>query len=77
MKTQLGHKECVPFYAENESAERLFSEGLFNLYPPVLKEYLSVNGHDVSVQAIQVFDGTTDTQDYPVEQYAVILKLGI
>ncbi len=55
--------------------ERLFNEDLLSLYTPVLKEYLSANGYEVCVQAIQVFGGAGYTQDYPVEQYARDAKI--
>ena len=55
--------------------ERSFNEDLLSLYTPVLKEYLSVNGYETCVQAIQVFGGAGYTQDYPVEQYARDAKI--
>ena len=56
-------------------AERQLNEDLFSLYTPVLKEYLAVKGHDVCIQAIQVFGGAGYTRDYPVEQYARDTKI--
>jgi alkylation response protein AidB-like acyl-CoA dehydrogenase len=59
----------------DSEAERQLNEDLFSLYTPVLKEYLALKGHDVCIQAIQVFGGAGYTKDYPVEQYARDAKI--
>ena len=59
----------------DSEAERQLNEDLLSLYTPVLKEYLAVKGHDVCIQAIQVFGGAGYTRDYPVEQYARDAKI--
>jgi len=61
-------------HAESEE-ERQFNEDLFSLYTPILKDYLAVKGHDVCIQAMQVFGGAGYTRDYPVEQYARDCKI--
>ncbi len=59
-----------------ESAEeRERHNDLFELLTPLIKDYLSVHGHEVCIQAIQVFGGAGYTQDYPVEQYARDCKI--
>ncbi len=49
--------------------------GLFELLTPLIKEYLAVRGHEVCIQAMQVYGGAGYTQDYPVEQYARDCKI--
>ncbi len=60
--------------AEDEKIREKFS-GLFELLTPLIKEYLAVKGHDVCVQAMQVYGGAGYTQDYPVEQYTRDCKI--
>lgn len=55
--------------------EREFHDDLFSLFTPIIKEYLAVKGHDVCIQAIQVYGGAGYTRDYPVEQYARDCKI--
>lgn len=55
--------------------ERAFLDDLFSLFTPIIKEYLAVKGHDVCIQAMQVYGGAGYTQDYPVEQYARDCKI--
>jgi len=55
--------------------EREFFDGLYDFLTPVIKDYLSVHGHEVCVQAIQVYGGAGYTKDYPVEQYARDCKI--
>ena len=43
---------------------------------PSIKDYLAVKGHEVCVQAIQVYGGAGYCQDFPVEQYARDCKIG-
>jgi hypothetical protein len=42
---------------------------------PLIKDYLGVRGHEVCIQAIQVFGGAGYTKDYLVEQYARDCKI--
>lgn len=62
------------FILEDEKEREKFS-GIFELLTPLIKEYLSVKGHDVCIQAMQVYGGAGYTQDYPVEQYARDCKI--
>jgi hypothetical protein len=56
-----------------EEQERF--EDLFSMLTPIVKDYMAVKGHDVCVQAIQVFGGAGYTKDYLVEQYARDCKI--
>ena len=49
---------------------------LFDMLTPSIKDYLAVRGHEVCIQAIQVYGGAGYCQDYPVEQYARDCKIG-
>jgi len=49
---------------------------LYDMLTPSIKDYLAVKGHEVCVQAIQVYGGAGYCQDYPVEQYARDCKIG-
>ncbi len=49
---------------------------LFDMLTPSIKDYLSVKGHEVCIQAIQVYGGAGYCQDFPVEQYARDCKIG-
>ncbi len=69
--TTIGMKEKL---GETEE-DRSFHGDLFGLFTPIIKDYLSVKGHDVCIQAIQVYGGAGYTQDYPVEQYARDCKI--
>ncbi|MFP4257035.1 MAG: acyl-CoA dehydrogenase [Desulfobacterales bacterium] len=60
--------------AETEE-ERQFSSEIYDLLTPVIKDYLSVHGYNVCIQAIQVFGGAGYCKDYPVEQYARDCKI--
>ncbi len=42
---------------------------------PIVKDYMAVKGHEVCIQAIQVFGGAGYTRDYLVEQYARDCKI--
>jgi len=55
--------------------EKKFNSGIFELLTPIIKEYLSVNGHNICIQAMQVFGGAGYTREYPVEQYARDCKI--
>jgi alkylation response protein AidB-like acyl-CoA dehydrogenase len=48
---------------------------LFSMLTPVVKDYMAVRGHEVCIQAIQVFGGAGYTKDYLVEQYARDCKI--
>jgi alkylation response protein AidB-like acyl-CoA dehydrogenase len=48
---------------------------LFSMLTPIVKDYMAVKGHEVCIQAIQVFGGAGYTRDYPVEQYARDCKI--
>jgi alkylation response protein AidB-like acyl-CoA dehydrogenase len=61
-------------FSKNEE-ERDLNDGLFELLTPLVKDYLSVHGHEVCIQAIQVYGGAGYTSDYPVEQYARDCKI--
>ena len=50
-------------------------DNLFSMLTPIVKDYLAVKGHDICIQALQVFGGAGYTQDYLVEQYARDCKI--
>ena len=56
-----------------EEQERF--EDLFSMLTPIVKDYMAVKGHEVCIQAIQVFGGAGYTKDYLVEQYARDCKI--
>ena len=59
-----------------ESAEKREKFGdLFSMLTPIVKDYMAVKGHEVCIQAIQVFGGAGYTKDYLVEQYARDCKI--
>ncbi|MBS3808536.1 MAG: acyl-CoA dehydrogenase [Desulfobacterales bacterium] len=60
--------------AESEE-EREFYGDIYDLLTPVIKDYLAVHGHEVCIQAIQVYGGAGYCKDYPVEQYARDCKI--
>ncbi len=55
--------------------ERQFLDDMFSLFTPVIKDYLAVRGHEVCIQAMQVFGGAGYTRDYLPEQYARDCKI--
>ncbi len=55
--------------------ERELNLDLYELLTPVIKDYHAVQGHEVCIQAIQVFGGPGYSKDYPVEQYARDCKI--
>jgi alkylation response protein AidB-like acyl-CoA dehydrogenase len=59
----------------DDEKERRLYEDLFGMLTPIIKDYLGVHGHEVCVQAIQVFGGAGYTKDYLVEQYARDCKI--
>ncbi len=59
-----------------ETAEDRERHGdLFSMLTPVVKDYMAVKGHEVYIQAIQLFGGAGYTKDYLVEQYARDCKI--
>jgi len=60
---------------EKTAEERECYADLFELLTPFAKDYLSVKGYEVCVQAIQVHGGVGYTKDYLVEQYARDCKI--
>jgi len=48
---------------------------LFSMLTPIVKDYMAVKGHEVCIQAIQVYGGAGYTRDYLVEQYARDCKI--
>ena len=60
--------------AGSAEERELYSE-MFELLTPSIKDYLAVRGHEVCIQAIQVFGGAGYTKDYLVEQYARDCKI--
>jgi alkylation response protein AidB-like acyl-CoA dehydrogenase len=61
-------------FSKDEEERRLY-EDLYSLLTPMIKDYLGVHGHEVCIQAIQVFGGAGYTKDYLVEQYARDCKI--
>ena len=61
-------------FAETEE-ERTRYNDMFELITPLIKDYLSVHGHEVCIQAMQVYGGAGYCKDYPVEQYARDCKI--
>ncbi|MEW6666417.1 MAG: acyl-CoA dehydrogenase [Thermodesulfobacteriota bacterium] len=59
----------------SEERERRLHEDLFGILTPLVKDYIGTRGHEVCIQAIQVFGGAGYTKDYPVEQYARDCKI--
>jgi alkylation response protein AidB-like acyl-CoA dehydrogenase len=55
--------------------EKEFNENIYSMLTPIVKDYLAVKGHEVCIQAIQVFGGAGYTKDYAVEQYARDCKI--
>jgi len=54
---------------ETEEERERFAD-LFDMLTPSIKDYLAVRGHEVCIQAIQLYGGAGYCQDYLVEQYA-------
>src|SRR5210317_984845 len=69
--TRSGSQALITDSAEEQ--ERF--EDLFSMLTPIVKDYLAVKGHEVCIQAIQVFGGAGYTRDYLVEQYARDCKI--
>lgn len=55
--------------------ERQTCGDIFNMLSPIIKEYLAFRGHEVCIQAMQVYGGPGYCRDYPVEQYARDCKI--
>ncbi len=67
---------CASQALITDSAEEQEKFGdLFSMLTPIVKDYLAVKGHEVCIQAIQVFGGAGYTRDYLVEQYARDCKI--
>ncbi|MBU1171488.1 MAG: acyl-CoA dehydrogenase [Proteobacteria bacterium] len=62
-------------HVSGDEKEKEKYNGIFELLTPIIKEYLAVKGHDICIQAMQVYGGAGYTQDYPVEQYARDCKI--
>jgi alkylation response protein AidB-like acyl-CoA dehydrogenase len=60
--------------AEKEE-DRERQTDLFSMLTPVVKEYMAKRGHEVCIQAIQIFGGAGYSKDYLVEQYARDCKI--
>lgn len=60
--------------AESEE-DREKNNDMFELLTPLIKDYLSVHGHEVCIQAMQVYGGAGYCKDFPVEQYARDCKI--
>ena len=60
--------------SESEEDREKFND-MFELLTPLIKDYLSVHGHEVCVQAMQVYGGAGYCKDFPVEQYARDCKI--
>lgn len=77
MRSFLHYAALCEFQTQHAGSEeeRTFFKDLFELLTPVVKDYLSIRGFEVCVQAIQVFGGAGYTSDYPVEQYARDCKI--
>ena len=60
--------------AESEE-EREFNENFYQMLTPVVKDYMGAKGHDVCIQAIQIYGGAGYSKDYLVEQYARDCKI--
>jgi alkylation response protein AidB-like acyl-CoA dehydrogenase len=60
--------------AEKEEDRARYTD-LFSMLTPVVKDYMAIRGHEVCIQAIQVFGGAGYTKDYLVEQYARDCKI--
>ena len=67
---------CASQALITDSAEEQEKFGdLFSMLTPIVKDYMAVKGHEVCIQAIQVFGGAGYTRDYLVEQYARDCKI--
>ena len=69
--TRCGSQALITDSAEEQEK---YSD-LFSMLTPIVKDYLAVKGHEVCIQAIQVFGGAGYTRDYLVEQYARDCKI--
>jgi alkylation response protein AidB-like acyl-CoA dehydrogenase len=69
--TRCGSQALITDSAEKQEK---YSD-LFSMLTPIVKDYLAVKGHEVCIQAIQVFGGAGYTRDYLVEQYARDCKI--
>jgi alkylation response protein AidB-like acyl-CoA dehydrogenase len=68
--------DCRTKVETAETAEEREACGdIFTMLSPIIKDYLAVKGHEVCIQAIQVFGGAGYTKDYLPEQYARDCKI--
>ena len=84
MKSYVDGMRSFFYYMSRQATTALNSEktsesersgDLFSMLTPIVKDYMAVKGHEVCVQAIQVFGGAGYTRDYLVEQYARDCKI--
>ena len=61
-------------FGESEEEQTRYLD-MYELLTPLIKDYLSVHGHEVCIQAMQVYGGAGYCKDYPVEQYARDCKI--
>ncbi len=69
--TRAALRRSLPIQPKSRNA----IEDLFWMLTPIVKDYMAVKGHEVCIQAIQVFGGAGYTRDYLVEQYARDCKI--
>ncbi|MCP3953667.1 MAG: acyl-CoA dehydrogenase, partial [Desulfobacterales bacterium] len=62
--------ECATDETEKERYD-----GLIELLTPLVKAYCSDKGHDICIQAMQIYGGYGYTKEYPVEQLARDCKI--
>ena len=60
--------------AQTEEERRMNSD-MIELLTPLIKDYLAVRGHEVCIQAIQIFGGGGYTKDYLVFLRAEVQRL--
>jgi hypothetical protein len=60
---------------EETDEKREYFADLFDMLTPSIKDYLATRGHEVCIQAIQVYGGAGYCQDYLTEQYARDCKI--
>jgi len=62
-------------HISEDAEEKEYNNDLFELLTPLIKDYLSVKGHEVCVQAMQVMGGSGYIKEYLVEQYVRDCKI--
>jgi hypothetical protein len=68
------HCRTQSHLADTEEERTRFLD-MYDFLTPLIKDYLSVHGHEVCIQAMQVYGGAGYCKDYPVEQYARDCKI--